>query len=157
VGGITTRVSDFRHISEAPGVWTVIYPDRDELEAVRYIRERTAPSDAVFVGADSHYEASWNDVRAYWLLERPLGVFYPDFEPYLTPRPDIQEIMIADILRTNTRWALIVYDPSKDPAFSKGHYPQSHLLDEFLNAQFSQVARFGKYAILWRNVPLSER
>ena len=151
-GGIPGRVSDFSHLSETPGAWTAIYPDEDELEAVRYIHVRTSPSDAVFVGVNSHYAASWNDVRAYWLLERPVGVSYAIFEPSVTPRPEIQRVMAADILRTNTRWALIVYEPSSDPAFSKGHYPQSHLLDEFLKARFSEVARFGKYAILLRNV-----
>lgn len=150
-GQLTKRISDFQHIVEAPALWTPLYTDNDEIQAVSYIRQRSSPSEAVFVGEDSHYSTSWNDIQAYWLLERPVSVFYYVFEPSLTPTPAIQQTMIADLQRTKTRWALVVIDEWEEPAFSTGKYPQSHLLDEFLAANFHEVRRFGSYAVLLRN------
>ena len=54
--------------------WLALYPDTDELQALRYLRANTSSTDAIFSGVPDHSTVSVNNLRIYWLADRPVGV-----------------------------------------------------------------------------------
>src|SRR5215469_13291315 len=65
-------------------VWLSIYPDQEELRALRYLRARTSIADAIFVGVPVNSKVDRNsvhDLRIYWLAGRKIGVRTFELEP----------------------------------------------------------------------------
>jgi len=152
-GGLMERIPDAermaRPASEA-GPWGLLYPDRDELAAVRYVRERTRPDEAVFAGVKDHSRLYLNNVRLYWLLDRPVPTPYVNFEPGLVTERDVQERMISALEARRVRWAVLQEISGGDETFRKRGYRGSTLLDEYLAERFTTVAEFGRIAVLAR-------
>ncbi|MDQ2710736.1 MAG: hypothetical protein M3Y72_03365 [Acidobacteriota bacterium] len=150
-GGLSQRISDAQRVLEgtsAPPAWMPIYSDLDELKALRFLRIHTSSKDPVFIGVDNHAEAYADDVRGYWLLDRPIGANYYIFDTDLTIQTQVQQDMIAGLEKNDVRWVILEHDPPSDDSFRQRKYPGSKLLDPFLAANFSEVARFGRFGVL---------
>jgi hypothetical protein len=149
------RVSDGERIlyGAPAGPWALLCDRPDEMEALRFIRSRTSRADPIFVGVADHSRVFANDVRAYWLADRPVGVRYILFDPGIATEAPAQTEMISDLERRKVQYALIDHkDPTTlaDSAFTKRGYVGSRLLDEFLASHFRETARFGKFTVLAR-------
>ena len=149
------RVSDGERIlyGAPAGPWALLCDRPDEMEALRFIRSRTSRADPIFVGVADHSRVFANDVRAYWLADRPVGVRYILFDPGIATEAPAQTEMISDLKRRKVQYALIDHkDPTTlaDSAFTKRGYVGSSLLDEFLASHFRETARFGKFTVLAR-------
>ncbi len=150
-GGVFRRMSDSQRVlgtSVTPPAWARIYSDEAELNALRYVRNHTSSKDAVFIGVENHSEAYANDVRAYWLLDRPLGCNYYIFDTDLTIQPAIQQAMIAGLEKNDVRWVILEHHPLQDQAFLERKHPGSKLLDQFLASNYRETARFGRFEVL---------
>src|SRR5215475_5964493 len=83
----------------SPTAWNSVYPDRDELAALRYLRERTDSSTPLFVGVRDHSVLFWNDLRMYWLVERPIAVRTFHLETRVATEAAFQREIAADLER----------------------------------------------------------
>ena len=84
-----------------------LYPDEDELSALRYVYARTAESDCVYVGVSDHAHVFVGDLRAYWLLHRCIGVKKFILEPGVTTGASDQAGMVGDLQRNRVRWVIL--------------------------------------------------
>ena len=128
--------------------WAAVYADRNELEAVRYLRVRSRSGDAIFVGAGDHSRVYLNDVRIYWLADRPIGVRMFQLDTGVATEADTQREIVSDLKRNQVKW--LVLDLAQwrgDRTFHEKAYRGSGLLDEFIRDRFEQRARFGRYAV----------
>ena len=150
-GNLVQRKTDAEHVFAAGDegrAWANLYPVRDEIEAVAYVRERTGKGDFVFVGVDDHAVALASDLRACWLLERKVGVKKHQFEPGMTTEAATQREMIADLERNAVRWVILAPEPViRDQGNVFLHRTKVHLLDDFLRDHYREVARFGPYVV----------
>lgn len=132
------------------GPWSYLYPDRDQLAAVRFLRGKTRPDEPVFSGVKNHSRLFANNVRTYWLLGRPVPTLYVNFEPGLVTERWVQEQMMADLEARHVRWAVLEGLEGGDETFRKRAYQGATLLDEYLKRTFRPVAEFGNFLILER-------
>jgi hypothetical protein len=132
--------------------WESIYPDRDELAALRYMRARSSDSAHLFVGVKDHSRTFWSNLRLYWLADRPIGVRAFQLETRLATERPVQEGMIADLERNRVAWIILDCDHhlDGDAEFRRTNYQGSTLLDEYIASHFREEARFGRYAVATR-------
>src|SRR5262249_32250015 len=94
----------------------------------------------------------FNDLRVYWLADRPIGARTFQLETRSATEPDVQMQIVSDIQRNAVKWIIIEHDQSKgDEKFREDQYHGSHILDDYISAHFSEVARFGPYGVLYRD------
>ena len=128
--------------------WLSIYPDQDELRALRYLRARTSIADAIFVGVPVNSKIdrnSVNDLRIYWLAGRKIGVRTFELEPGMMTKSVTQQELIADLELNNVK--LVVIDSASSLPDTQAHSgPQ--LLDQYLATRYREEAQFGSYSIL---------
>jgi hypothetical protein len=122
--------------------WAALYSDEDELRAVRYIRAVTSDADPIFVGDRDHSRISFNDLRFYWLADRPIGARTFQLEIGNATSADVQREIILDLQRKHVRWLAIRVSKRYDGP------PGSTLLDTYIRENFKKVADFGPYAVL---------
>ena len=130
-------------------VWLSIYPDQDELRALRYLRTRTSNADAIFVGVPVNSKIdrnSMNDLRIYWLAGRKIGVRTFELEPGMVTKPVTQRELIADLELNNVKW-VVIDSASFSPNTQAHRGPQ--LLDHSIATRYREEAQFGSYSILY--------
>jgi len=130
-------------------VWLSIYPDQDELRALRYLRARTSIADAIFVGVPVNSKIdgnSINDLRIYWLAGRKIGVRTFELEPGMVTKPVTQRELIADLELNNVKW-VVIDSASFSPNTQAHRGPQ--LLDHSIATRYREEAQFGSYSILY--------
>jgi len=134
----------------SPGeAWESVYPDGDELQALRYVRARTRSTDPIFVGVQDHSKVWLNNLRIYWLADRPIGVRTFQLQTKVATEAPFQRETISDLERNNVRWLIIdCAPPSGDWTYTKQHYQGSKLLDEYIARNFRVQARFDHLAVL---------
>jgi hypothetical protein len=149
------RVSDGERIlyGAPAGPWALLCDRSDEMRALRFVRSKTSPADPIFVGVADHSRLFWNDVRAYWLADRPVGVRYLMLDPGIVTEAPAQAEIISDLERRKVPYALIDREDTAafaDQSFIQRGYVGSSLLDEFLASHFRETARFGNFTVLAR-------
>ena len=154
---IHPRVSDSERIvgGAVPSkAWTSIYRDPDELNAVRYVRSATNHNDPIFVGVEDHSLAFVNDLRFYWLSDRPFASSMIQLEPKVATELTTQRKIIADFENSQVKCLVIEHEQEKgDSTFRKSGYVGSKFLDEYISMHFREVARFGRFAVLTPAAP----
>ncbi len=120
----------------------------DYAVVANYLRRFSAPEERIFVGLNRHDKIFVNPVGIYFLADRLPGTRWHQFDPGLQTRRDIQQQMIADLVRNQVRW--IVRDASfeavnepNDSRFSSGVRD----LDNYISARYRPVARSGPVEI----------
>jgi hypothetical protein len=127
----------------SPGeAWESVYPDVDELHALRYVRARTRSTEPIFVGVQDHSRVFVNNLRIYWLADRPIGVRMFQLEYKVATEAPFQRETISDLERYHVQWLIIENTRVKE--YSQG----SNLLDEYIARNFRVEARFGRFAVL---------
>ena len=129
--------------------WLTVYPDRDEVNALRYLREQTGSSDPIFVGVKDHSRIYWNDLRAYWLTGRPIGVHTFQLEARVASEANVQGEIVNDLRRNSVKWIFLNNAPPRgDDTFMEQAYQGSKMLDEYIASHYQTVAEFGAYSVL---------
>jgi hypothetical protein len=118
--------------------------------ALRYLRERTDSSTPLFVGVRDHSMLFWNDLRMYWLAERPIAVRTFQLETKVATEAAFQREIADDLERNKQAWVILDSAKDGDEEFSRSHYKGSELLDNYIAQNFREVAKFGHYVILTR-------
>ena len=136
----------------APGAaWASVYPDDDELQALRYVRAITSGTDPIFVGVKDHSRVYNSNLRFYWLADRPIGARVFQLETRVASEAPVQREIIADFERNGVKCVIIDREPIRgDPTFIKSGYVGSTLLDEYISSHFREEGRFGRFSVLTR-------
>jgi hypothetical protein len=130
--------------------WASVYQDSQELQALRYVRERTSSSTPIFVGVANHSKVFWNDLRMYWLAERPIGVKMFQLETKVATEAPVQQSIIDDLERNQVMWIVLDNALDGDDVWLETAYEGSRLLDDYIAGHFVEEARFGHYVIFRR-------
>lgn len=148
------HMSDTDHVlgpTPPTAAWASVYSDADELQALRYLRARAGNADPIFVGVQDHSRIFSNDLRMYWLANRPIGVRTFQLETRIASEASVQKEIISDLEKNEVKWVLIDHAPwPGDYTFVQRNYLGSKLLDEYIADHFREEARFGPYAVLTR-------
>lgn len=135
--------------------WEDVYTDADELQALRYVRSRTKSSEPIFVGVGDHSRVFWNNLRMYWLAERPIGVRLFQLEYKVATEAPFQQEIISDLERNKVKYIIIDCLPqqiNKGESYLMEQYRGSKILDEYIRRNFQLGAQFGRYRVLGRIV-----
>jgi hypothetical protein len=137
-----------RMLGSAPAsrAWNLLYPDRQELAALRYLRERSSSSTPLFVGVVDHSALFGNDLRMYWLADQPIGVRTFQLEAKIATEASVQREIIADLDRNKNTRVILKCMPG-----NLGSNRGSKLLDNYLASNFRSDAQFGCYTVLIRD------
>jgi hypothetical protein len=69
----------------------------DEVQSTEFVRQRTSPSDPIFIGVNDHSMPFANHVRAYWLAERLPGVKYVHLDSGVMLDESVQQEVITEL------------------------------------------------------------
>lgn len=128
--------------------WLAVYPDRDELQALRYLRANSSSSDAIFSGVPDHSTIYGNNLLIYWLADRPIGVRTFQLEARVATEVPVQQGIVADLEQNNVKWVLIDgVHVEPDRTFAAHPYVGSKLLDQYIASHYRVKARFGLYVV----------
>jgi len=128
--------------------WLAVYPDRDELQALRYLRANSSGADAIFSGVPDHSTIYGNNLLIYWLADRPIGVRTFQLETRVATEAPVQQGIIADLEQNNVKWVVIDgVHVEPDRTFTAHHYVGSKLLDQYIASHYHVEARFGSYVV----------
>jgi hypothetical protein len=136
--------------TNSPPAWSSVYPDGSELQALRYMRERTDESTPLFVGVKEHAKVYNTDLRMYWLADRPLGARTFQLETRIATEAPVQEGIIDDLERDKRTWIILDCELAGDHEFFRLDYEGSRLLDNYIEQNFGAEATFGHYVVLSR-------
>jgi hypothetical protein len=92
----------------------------------------------------------WNDLRMYWLAERPIAVRTFQLEAKVATEAAFQREITADLERNKRTWVILDSAVDGDEEFWRSHYKGSTLLDNYIAQNFREEAKFGHYVILTR-------
>ncbi len=120
-----------------------------DAETVRYVEERTAPGDPVFVGLSRHDKIFINDVLLYFIMNRRPVTKWFTFDPGLQTTAPIQRAMIRDLEQARPKLIVIEdiwadWREPNDSAISSG----VTLLDDYIRRAYEPVAAFGVNTIM---------
>ena len=124
----------------------------DYAKVANYIAAHTGKDERILVALDRHDHVYVNPVGLYFASGRQPGTHWHQFDPGLVSRADIQAKMIEDIQSNKVR--LIVRDASFDDIVEPNDSAKSSgvtLLDDYIDANFRQVASSGKVAVWLAN------
>ncbi len=132
-------------------------------EIVRFVRANVPAGERIHAGVDRHDAVVGNDQNFYVLSGRLPATRYGELHPAVVDREDVQREMIGDLERRGVRCAVLWYfrfgDPEKRLAQRRAVLPGigATLLDRYLEDEFDEVLRVGRYAVRWRKgAPLPE-
>lgn len=129
----------------------------EQCAALRYVRERTRPDEALFVGTTRHDRVFAGDVAFYFLAERRPATRYYELHPGVTTTRLAQEEIVRSLEAQNVRSVVLFdgFDDRREPNESSASSGIA-VLDEYLRTRFREVRRYGHHAI-WERAPRSVR
>ncbi len=123
-----------------------LWPDRNELAAASFIRRRSQPDDRVFSGVQDDGRLVVNDIRAYWLMKRPVGTRSIMMVRHVTSGPKQEGEIVQDLESRGARW-LLLWKGVPDAATVAEDQAEGSVLDRFIRRGFTRDACFGDYEV----------
>jgi hypothetical protein len=126
--------------------------DADSYGAACYLSTQSARGELIFVGAGRHDKLFISNMALYFAADRLPASRWYHFDPGLQTREDVQLSIIAELEKVRVR--LVARDAGYDAIEEPNQSSVSsgvHLLDEYLDAKYSPVARFGQITVYRRN------
>lgn len=122
--------------------------DQYQIDAIRYVQQRTEENDYIYVGTNRHDKIILNDILFYFASKRLSATKWHHFDPGIQTTKDIQSEIISDLRMRTPRYVVLSsqWDTMQEPnesALSSG----VTLLDDFLKAKYKLVASFGSLGI----------
>lgn len=120
---------------------------RDQAQAVSFIQTHSQEGDLLFVGNQRHDLLLISDVGFYFLSGRLAASRYSELFPGVATTLPVQQAIIQELESKHVRWVVLadigVWSEPNDSAISSGVIE----LDEFIRANYKNVAEFGVYQI----------
>lgn len=123
--------------------------DPHYLEAARFLLAHSQPSDRIYVGTQRHDKIFISGVAFYFIAQRLPVTKWHELHPGIQTRPDVQRAMILEMKESPPKWVVLDdrWDHIREPNAS-GTPSGVVLLDEYLQAGFREVERFGSVRLL---------
>ena len=119
----------------------------------RAVQDLVPPDERILV-YDRRYDISRPpQSELYFLFGRLPGTGFYDFSPGITDREDVQNRIVADLTRNRVRFVL----QSDWPVVARPATGTGPIFDAYIARNFSEVARFGPYRLLYRGGVARER
>jgi hypothetical protein len=132
-----------------------LYPDRDEIRALRFVHAYSGRGARVYVGVARHGQAYLASLRSYWILGRTPVVRDYFLLPGVTTRREVQERMAADLERHGVDWVVLWHGSGGDPDFARRGHVGSEFLDRQIESRYRLVVRFGSYGVYRLRAPVA--
>jgi hypothetical protein len=143
-------------LHEPDPVWNFVYQNKDERKALRYLRSVTNGYDPIFVGVQEQSRVFVNNLRIYWLADRPIGVRAFQLETQVATEAAVQREQIADLELNRVNWMIIDrLQEIGDTTFWKRGYRGAADFDDYVSTHYVEKARFGRFSILQREPSLA--
>ena len=142
-GMVESKFTFTRGINVIPG------KEDASLRVAGYIRSKTGPGEAVFVGALRHDKIFINDIMMYNICERKCATKYHELHPGMITTREVQDKVIKDIMGNKVKYIALhdmtggYVEPNKS-SVSSGVTD----LDDFLKINFEPVFCAGDQAVL---------
>jgi len=120
-----------------------------DAETIRYVQQRTAPSDLVFVGLSRHDKIFINDVLLYFAMNRKPATRWYHYDPGLQTTEPIQRKMVRELQQAKPKLIVIedIWADWREP--NESAIPSGvTVLDDYIKSAFEPVATFGANTIL---------
>jgi hypothetical protein len=117
-------------------------------KAITYIQDRVSKDERIYIGSTRHDKVFNNDIMFYYLSERHSATKFHDLHPGITTTAEIQTKIVADIESWQVKY-IVLHDDSQMLKKEMHDYTGSHILDNFIRANFFLEKKFGLYSI-WR-------
>lgn len=138
-------------LPRARGCYDETGASQDQQAAIQYIRDRTDPGERIFVGNLRHDRIGDNDIMFYFLSERHSATRYHELHPGLATTKKIQERIISQIKKSDTRYIVRWTGDENRIEPNKSNVSSGITeLDDFIRRYFKTVKRFDSYVILYR-------
>jgi hypothetical protein len=123
--------------------------DRDHMNAIRLLQERTKPGDYLYVGLGRHDKIFINDVALYFLSQLRPATKWQQFDPGLQTSEPVQREIVSELERNRPHFVVLElqWDSAHEPnasAISSG----VSILDDYIRGHFKAVATFGTVSVL---------
>ena len=126
-----------------------VYLANDQRQAVAYIRQHSTPDTSLYVGAEKHGLAWYNDALFYFLADRPSVTRFDMFVPGITTSESVQSEILENIQKHGTPYVVLFRVPESQEANLSSVNNGVTTLDDGIRQEYVQVAQFGRYSI-WR-------
>jgi hypothetical protein len=132
------------------------------VELFGYVNALVPKEEKLFVGLHRHDAIIVNDVRMYFLLDRPIAIRYQELHPGIADTKPVQQEIIDDLIRENVKLIILGHFFSNETleVVKKNrlqNLPQTGAmdLDGFIRENFVAVQKYGDYEIWRRKAKLS--
>jgi hypothetical protein len=127
-------------------------------ELVPYVRERVPAGAPIFVANPRHDLVRAGNPLVYVLAGRPNPTRYDVMQPGVVTTEQVQREMVRDLRRSSTDLVVRWLSPVAAEAEPGGAGRSSGVrtLDRHLARRYTEVERFGDYAVLRRRDPRAE-
>ncbi len=127
-----------------------IYLQKNQEQAVEYIRAHTEEGESIFVGNQRHDLILINDIGFYFLSARQSPSKYSELYPGVATTLSVQQEIVHDIESKNVNWIVLFLAPESTEPNASANSSGIRYLDNFIRSQYSLVEEFGNYQILVR-------
>jgi hypothetical protein len=118
-------------------------------DAVRYVRDRVAPQELIFVGNSRHDRLVCNATMFYFLSARKSATRYSELDPGIATTGAVQSEIVNELTTHRVRY-IVIWTASQSIEPNLSSRSDSTILDEFIRANYKQVAELGFYSVLYR-------
>lgn len=119
-------------------------------EMVEEVRRSTRPDEPVFIGNTQHENLIVNEVHLYFLVDRPAGTRYLQYDPNIVTREEVQREMIAQLEEREVRLVVLGSRCNFWEEENQSSAPGASLLDEYIQENFREQWKAGPYTVLRR-------
>lgn len=143
-------VLDLSTNAELPALSVLKISQEREL-AAEYLIHHTLPTDRIHSATGRHDKILLNDVSLYFICQRLPASRWHQYDPGVQTTKDIQLEMIRDLEARNVQY--VVQDESWDDKYEQNESQFSsgiHLFDDYLQANYANVASFDKIHVMKR-------
>lgn len=151
---ILTGGPGFQHveIERAKGISPEKGKDTDNLvQAVQYIQMRVPPGEPIYVGDTRHDKLVVDDPMFYFLAARSSATRYAELVPGIVTTAEVQSEIIGNLQSNRVKYVVLWSAPDITEPNRSAESSGVRILDNFIRANYDEVAHFGKYAILHRS------
>jgi len=118
------------------------------VEAVQYIQEKTPAGEPIYVGNTRHDQIFYNNAMFYFLSGRRSATRFEDLHPGIVTTFKVQCEIIEEIKRQKVTYVVLWMAPQATEPNRSSESSGVTILDDFIKANYEQIAGFGKYVIL---------
>jgi len=120
----------------------------DQINAARYVRARSKPDDAIFVGLPHYDRIFANNVAFYFVANRRPATKWYHFDPGLQSSEAIQELIVEDLEYSRPKFVVLdsEWEDIREPnasAISSGVF----LLERYIALHYRKVATYGTMTV----------